>query len=428
VTLIEQARKGILSDIVRRVADEERISPGELLMRIAEGTVVIPVNTRRVPRKPVGIGKGLRTKVNANIGTSKDYPELEPALEKLEAAVKAGAHTVMDLSTGGNLQEIRRRILDASDVPVGSVSIYDAAVEATGRGGSILSMSGDDMLEAFRRHASDGIDFVTVHAGVTRAVIAELVPGSRVCGMVSRGGTFLMEWMKHKKQENPYYERFDEVLDIAREFEVTLSLGDGLRPGAIADAGDRPQIHELEVLAELAERARAAGVQAMIEGPGHVPLHKVVEQVELQKRLCKGTPFYVLGPLVTDIAPGYDHITGAIGGALAASAGADFLCYVTPAEHLSLPNVGHVVDGVVASLIAAHAGDIAKGVPGAKERAREVRGLRRRRDWEGQLAGCLNPARAQEIRQHGQPSDGHVCSMCGEFCVFKVTDELDAQP
>ena len=427
MTLMDQARKGIITEVVKRVAADEHIEPAELNARIAEGLVVIPANVKRLPKKVVGIGKGLATKVNANIGTSKDYPDLDRELEKLAAAVQAGAHTVMDLSTGGDLPKIRRRILDESVIPVGSVSIYDAAVHAVAAGGSILSMSASDMLEAFRRHAKDGIDFVTVHAGVTSAVVKDLKPGSRICGVVSRGGTFLWEWMKHRNQENPYYEQFDEVLDIAAEYDVTLSLGDGLRPGAIADAGDRPQVHELEVLAELADRARSRGVQAMIEGPGHVPLHMVVEQVQLEKKLCKGAPFYVLGPLVTDIAPGYDHITGAIGGAVAAGAGADFLCYVTPAEHLALPGVKHVIDGVVASLIAAHAGDIAKGVPGAMERDRKFSQMRRKRDWEGQIANCLNPARAREIRQEGQPLDGHVCSMCGEFCVFKVTDELDAE-
>ena len=424
MTILTDARKGIASQLVHRIARDERTEPDRLLAGLVNGSVVIPANRQRTIRRPVGIGAGLRTKVNANIGTSEDYPNLDAELVKLRTAVDAGTDTVMDLSTGGDLEVIRRRILEESPVPVGSVSIYDAAVESVRSAGSILEMTAASMLEAFRRHAVDGVDFVTIHAGVTRAVVEDLVPGSRVCGIVSRGGTFLAQWMKHHRQENPYYERFDEVIDVAREYDVTLSLGDGLRPGAIADAGDRPQIHELETLAELADRARTAGVQVIIEGPGHVPMHRIVEQVALQKKLCKGAPFYVLGPIVTDIAPGYDHITGAIGGAIAAAAGADFLCYVTPAEHLSLPGPEHVHHGVMASRIAAHAADVAKGIAGAAERDKSFSELRRRRDWEGQIAGALDPELARRLRTGGRPADNHVCSMCGEFCVFKVADDL----
>jgi phosphomethylpyrimidine synthase len=331
----------------------------------------------------------------------------------------------MDLSTGGNLRAIRRAIVRHSPVPVGSVSIYDAAVTAVAESGkNILAMTCESMLAAFRAHASDGIDFITVHAGVTREVLADLAGHPRVCGMVSRGGTFLAEWMKHHKAENPYYERFDELLEIAREFDVTLSLGDGLRPGALADANDAAQLHELRVLAGLAGRARKAGVQVMIEGPGHVPLHLIAEHVRYQKELCDGAPFYVLGPLVTDVAPGYDHITSAIGGALAAAAGADFLCYVTPSEHLSLPGVEDVHVGVIAARIAAHAGDIAKGIPHAADWDRTFSDRRRKRDWEKLLTECIDPATAKRIREKGKPADSDVCSMCGEFCVFRLQDKL----
>ncbi|KPJ51946.1 MAG: phosphomethylpyrimidine synthase, partial [Planctomycetes bacterium DG_58] len=338
MTILEQLRAGKIPPEVERVAAQEHVDVKALAESVARGHVVIPANRNRRAERLTGIGKGLRTKVNANIGTSRDYPDLDKELAKLDAAVEAGTDTVMDLSTGGDLVAIRRAIIERSPVPVGSVCVYDAAVTAVETSGkNILAMTPQSMLEAFRAHASDGVDFITVHAGVTREVLADLEAHPRVCGMVSRGGTFLATWMKHKNAENPYYERFDEVLALACEFEVTLSLGDGLRPGALADANDAAQLHELRVLAALARRARERGVQVMIEGPGHVPLHLIAEHVREQKKLCDGAPFYVLGPIDTDVAPGYDHITSAIGGAVAAAAGADFLCYVTPSEHLSLP-------------------------------------------------------------------------------------------
>jgi phosphomethylpyrimidine synthase len=426
MTILDEVRRGTIPPEVREVAADEGVAVGLLGESVARGHVVIPANRRRKARRLVGIGKGLRTKVNANIGTSRDYPELEAELAKLDAAVEAGADTVMDLSTGGDLRAVRRAIIARSPVPVGSVSIYDAAVRAveTG-GGNVLAMTSDGMIEAFRDHAEDGVDFITVHAGVTRAVLAELSARPRVCGIVSRGGTFLAEWTKRHDRENPYYERFDELLAIAVEFEVTLSLGDGMRPGALADANDPAQLRELEVLAELARRARQKGVQVIIEGPGHMPIGLVAEHVRYQKQVCDGAPYYVLGPLVTDVAPGYDHITSAIGGAVAAAAGADFLCYVTPSEHLSLPGVEDVRAGVIAARIAAHAGDIAKGVTHAADWDRRFSEERRRRNWKKLLTDCIDPAAAAAIREKGRPHSDDVCSMCGEYCVFRLQDELD---
>ena len=423
MTQLEQAREGTITEEMRRAAEAEGVEADRLRRLIAEGKAVLPANLHRTRPRPAAVGQGLRTKVNANIGTSADYPDPAKELDKLAAAEEAGADAVMDLSTGGDLVAIRRTILDTAAVPIGTVPIYDAAVQAVRTQGSIRAMTAVGMLATVKDHAEQGVDFVTVHCGVTRAVVETLRGSGRLCGMVSRGGTFLAHWMRHHGQENPFFQHFDEVIAIAREHDVTLSLGDGMRPGAIADAFDAPQVHELLVMAELAERARKAGVQVMIEGPGHVPLHQVEAQVRLQKELCKGAPFYVLGPLVTDIAPGYDHITAAIGGAIAAAAGADFLCYVTPAEHLGLPNAEQVRQGVIAARIAAHAADIAKGVPGAIERDRELSERRRRRDWEGQLRLCLDPKLARALRDEARPADSETCSMCGEFCVFKIADE-----
>ena len=387
---------------------------------MADGRVVIPLNNRRRATGVMGVGGGLRVKVNANIGTSPDYADIDVELAKLAAAEEAGTDAIMDLSTGGDIREIRRRLMEACRVAVGTVPIYEAAAAAARGQGDIATMTADDMLASVRRHAEDGVDFVTVHCGVTRRITESDALKRRVCGIVSRGGTFLAHWMRRHNQENPLLERFDEVLDIAREFDVTLSLGDGLRPGAIADAMDGPQIEELIVLAELAQRAVTAGVQVMIEGPGHVPLDQVAAQIKLQKEMTRGLPFYVLGPIVTDVAPGYDHITSAIGGAAAAMAGADFLCYVTPTEHLGLPRPEDVREGVIAARIAAHAGDVARGRAEALGWDRRISEARCRRDWPSQLAEALDPVRARYLRHERRPEHGDVCSMCGDFCVFKV--------
>jgi len=420
MTQLEAAKRGKITPEMERVAADERRTPEEIRALVAAGRVVIPCNKRRKATRICGIGETLHTKVNANIGTSEDFADHVKEVAKLKAAEGAGADTVMDLSTGGDLRAIRAIIVNESSITIGSVPIYEAAVKAAREKRSIMDMTPDDMLNAVRQHCEDGVDFVTVHCGVTLAVLEQLKKYPRVCGVVSRGGTFLLEWMKYHGKENPLYERYDDVLSIAKEFDVTLSLGDGLRPGALADAFDRAQVHELNVLSELAERARDAGVQVMIEGPGHVPLDQIEAQVKLAKDLCRGAPFYVLGPLVCDIAPGYDHIAAAIGGAIAAAAGADFLCYVTPTEHLSLPDVEDVREGVIAARIAAHAADIAKGVPGAADWDRQFSEMRRNRDWKGMLENCIDPERARKYREHIKAHIADTCSMCGKYCVFKL--------
>ncbi len=423
MTQLQQARQNVITQEMKQVAKDECLDPEYIRARIAEGRIVIPANHKRKATKVCGIGAGLKTKVNANIGTSADYADVTNEIEKLKVVEEAGADAVMDLSTGGNLREIRKKIIGLASIAVGSVPIYEAAVNAVQRKHAIVDMTAIDMLEAVRLHCEDGIDFITVHCGATRGVLKHLQESKRICGVVSRGGTFLVEWMIHNGRENPLYEEYDEILAIAKEYDATLSLGDAMRPGALADAFDRAQVYELNVLAELAQRALAAGVQVIVEGPGHVPLNQIVAQVQLQKELCKGVPFYVLGPIVTDIAPGYDHITSAIGGAIAASAGADFLCYVTPTEHLSLPSPADVRSGVMAARIAAHAADIAKGIKSAWEWDKRMSQFRRKRDWEGQFNTCIDPVIARNIRERGRPQNDEVCSMCAEYCVFKLSDK-----
>lgn len=424
MTQLEYARAGTVTPFMTSVAADERTDAETLRRRIADGLAVIPANIRHALQSPRGIGAGLRTKINANIGSSQDCANVDLEIEKLEAALGAGADAVMDLSTGGDIRAIRREIIGRCPVPLGTVPIYEAAVKAARDGGDVTKMTASQILDGVRIHCEDGVDFITVHCGVTRGIIDVLRSSKRVGGVVSRGGSFLISWMMAHGQENPLYERFDEILAMARELDVTLSLGDGLRPGAIADAFDRAQVHELGVLAELADRARKAGVQVMIEGPGHVPLNQIEAQVRLQKEMCRGAPFYVLGPIVTDVAPGYDHITSAIGGAIAASAGADFLCYVTPSEHLGLPTPQDVWDGVMASRIAAHAADVAKGVPGAAEWDRTLSTHRRNRNWDEMLRLALDPARARRLREERRPGESDVCSMCGRFCALKVVSEI----
>lgn len=423
MTQLQLARQNIITPEMKQVAKDEGLDPKFIMLRIAEGKIIIPANHKRKAAKLCGIGAGLKTKVNANIGTSGDYADIGKEIEKLRAAEEAGADAVMDLSTGGDLRAIRKKIIDTASIAVGSVPIYEAAVKAVQQKRSIVDMTAGDMLEAIKLHCEDGVDFITIHCGATRGVLKHLKENKRICGVVSRGGTFLVEWMIHNGRENPLYEEYDEILAIAKEYDVTISLGDAMRPGALADAFDRAQVYELNVLAELAQRALAADVQVMVEGPGHVPMNQVVSQVQLQKELCKGVPFYVLGPIVTDIAPGYDHITSAIGGAIAAAAGADFLCYVTPTEHLSLPSPADVRNGVIAARIAAHAADIAKGIKSAWEWDKTMSQLRRKRDWEGQFNTCIDPVVARSIREKGRPQNDEVCSMCAEYCVFKLSDK-----
>ncbi len=400
------------------IAREEHVDPERLRRSFAEGRVVIPRNAVGRAR-PLGIGEGLRVKVNANIGSSKDRADLDTEVRKALAAVEAGAHTVMDLSTGGDIDAIRRAIIEALDVPIGTVPIYQAGVKAA-RESSIVEMTADDMMAGIEAHARDGVDFVTVHCGITRESVERLQRQGRVTGVVSRGGSFLVAWILHNEEENPLYSRFDQLLDIASEHDLTLSLGDGLRPGSLADATDRAQVQETLILGELVERSRAAGVQVMVEGPGHIPIHEIEANVRLQKAACKGAPFYVLGPIVTDLAPGYDHITGAIGGTLAAWAGADYLCYVTPTEHLGLPDEEDVREGVVASLIAAHAADITRGIDLDRDHA--MAEARKALDWDRMFQLAIDPARAREMRDRCNPEDEEACSMCGDLCALRMVE------
>ena len=427
MTQLEAARLGKVTYEMEAVADQEGLLPKYIRSGIADGTIVITHNIRRSGVKPCGIGTGLKTKINANLGTSPDQLDLLNEMKKLEIAVKYGADAVMDLSTGGDLDEIRRRFLDESPITVGSVPIYNAAVETVRDEKPIVEMTADDMFRAIERHVSDGIDFITVHCGTTYEVLQRLRSQGRVADVVSRGGAFLIEWMIYNEQENPLYSQFDRLLEIAKEYDATLSLGDGLRPGCLADATDRPQIQELIILGELASRAKEFGVQAMIEGPGHVPLNEIEANILLEKKLCNGAPFYVLGPLVTDIAPGYDHITAAIGAAVAGKAGADFLCYVTPAEHLCLPTLEDVKQGVIASKIAAHVADLAKGIKSAYEWDANMGKARKNLDWEAQAELAIDPELVIETRAKNPSSEKEACTMCGKFCAMKGVREYLAK-
>ncbi|MEK6645799.1 MAG: phosphomethylpyrimidine synthase ThiC [Candidatus Firestonebacteria bacterium] len=420
MTQLINARRGKITDEMRFVGKSEQIDVQDLRKKIADGKIVIPANIRHKIKKPCGIGEGLRTKVNANIGTSPDYVHLKVELAKLKVAVSVGADCVMDLSTGGDLDKIRKEILKKSDVPIGTVPIYNAVVEIIRREKVIFNMTSDDIFNAIEKHAIDGVDFITVHSGVTRETLKRLKNEGRLANIVSRGGAFLAEWMLYHNCENPLYEDFERILKIAKKFDVTLSLGDGLRPGSIIDATDRAQIQELLILGELRERALKEGVQVMIEGPGHVPLNEITANVLLEKKICHGAPFYVLGPLVTDVAPGYDHITAAIGGCVAASSGADFICYVTPSEHLGLPDIEGVREGVIAARIAGHAADISKGVKGAIEWDREMSKARKSLDWDKQIKLSIDPIRAKKYRKAKKLQNNDVCTMCGEYCAMKL--------
>ncbi len=423
MTQLESARAGIISSQMKQVAQREGLEAEFIRQGVAKGTIVIPADVNHSNLVPCGIGQGLSTKINANIGTSSDFGDIDTELEKLRVTVDSGADTVMDLSTGGDVSAIRRAIIASSSLPVGTVPIYQAGIEAIARYDAIVKMTADELFAVIEEHARDGVDFITVHCGVTRSAIARLKQQGRVADVVSRGGAFLIGWILHNDRENPLYEQYDRLLEIAREFDVTLSLGDGMRPGSLADATDRAQVEELLIAGELVQRAQEAGVQVMVEGPGHLPLNQIETNVRLQKSICQGAPFYVLGPLVTDVAAGYDHITGAIGGAIAAAAGADFLCYVTPAEHLSLPDTEDVRQGVMASRIAAHAADIVKGVKGAGEWDRKMSMARKRLDWEEQAKLSLDPERSRRV--HGKhASAGTACSMCGGYCAMELVEEF----
>jgi len=422
MTQLELVHSGVVSPQVKHVAEQERVEVGFILQGLIDGTIVIPANPDHANLVPCGIGKGLRTKVNANIGTSPDFCDLDMELEKLEAAIDSGSDTVMDLSTGGDISAIRRAIINASPLPVGTVPVYQAGIEAIEKHGAIVNMTVDELFDVIEQQARDGVDFMTIHCGVTGASLAKLKNQGRTTDIVSRGGAFLTGWMLHNEEENPLYQYYDRLLDLAHKYDFALSLGDSLRPGSIADATDRAQIEELIIQGELVKRAREAEVQVFVEGPGHLPLDQVVSNVQLEKSLCQGAPFYVLGPLVTDIGAGYDHITGAIGGAIAAAAGADFLCYVTPSEHLSLPDIEDVKQGVIASRIAAHAGDIVKGVKGAKEWDERMSRARKNLDWATQTELSLDPELSKRI--HSKiPTAGKTCSMCGKYCAMAIVEK-----
>jgi phosphomethylpyrimidine synthase len=422
MTQIELAKKGIVSPQMAQVIQDEGISQDLLLANMAAGTLVIPANPNHKNLKARGIGKGLNVKINANIGSSSDFCDLSTEMKKLEICMQYGADAVMDLSTGGDINKTRREVLAKSTIPVGNVPIYQAGTEAIIKHGAIVHLDPDILFQTIEQQAIDGMDFMTVHCGVTLAVIDRLRKQRRLTDVVSRGGAFLIGWMLHNEKENPLYEQFDRLLEIAYKYDITLSLGDGLRPGSLADATDRPQIEELITLGELVDRAREANVQVIVEGPGHVPLDQIVANVQLQKRLCHGAPFYVLGPLVTDIGAGYDHITGAIGGAIAGAAGADFLCYVTPAEHLSLPDIEDVKAGIIASRIAAHAADIVRTDGKAAEWDRKMSSARKRLDWEQQINLSLNPEKIRGVHNR-YSTKGPACSMCGDFCAMALVEK-----
>lgn len=420
---IEEARKGNITPEARAVADAEGIRPEAVAEGVAAGTIVIPKNSCRDGVAVCGIGRGLRTKVNANIGTSAELADLELELRKVKAAEEAGADTVMDLSTGGDIAAIRKRVIASTVLPVGTVPIYQAAIGAARLKKGIRSMTADEIFEAIEDHARDGVDYVTLHCGVTREALGKLEKEGRVLDIVSRGGAFLAVWMVANERENPLYSDYGRVLEICKRYDLTVSLGDGLRPGCLADATDRAQIQELVTLGELASAALGEGVQAMIEGPGHVPINEIEENVRIEKDLCHGAPFYVLGPIVTDIAPGYDHLSSAIGGAIAASCGADFLCYVTASEHLRLPDERDVREGVIVTRIAAHAADIAKGIARSGERDLRISLARKAGDFDEQMRLAIDPGRARSIRESSRPSAGDICTMCGEYCSIKLLRE-----
>ncbi|MCD6408212.1 phosphomethylpyrimidine synthase ThiC [bacterium] len=415
----ELAKKGIISEGVKEVAKRESLSPEEVAESVRKGEVII----LKHKNKYLGIGKNLRTKINANIGTSPDVVDIELEIKKLKLIEKYGSDTVMDLSTGGNIDKIRKKIIEESDIPVGTVPIYQAAIETIEEKGGIVKMTPDKIFEVIEKHAKDGVSFMTLHCGVTLKTLERLRKNPRKAMVVSRGGAFLISWMVVNEKENPLYQYFDRLLEIAKKYDFAISLGDGMRPGGIVDATDNSQIEELLTLGELTEKAWDENVQVIIEGPGHLPINEVGPNVILEKKICKGAPFYVLGPIVTDIAPGYDHITSAIGGAIAGWYGADFLCYVTPSEHLSLPGCEEVVEGVIAARIAAHVADIGKGIKGSAEWDFEMDIARTERNWEKERELSIDPEKFDKLRKKFPTSEKDVCTMCGKYCAIKIVEK-----
>ena len=420
-TQMDAARKGIITKEMECVAAKEHMDINELVKLVACGQVIIPANKNHKCLDPNGIGSMLRTKINVNLGTSRDCVDLDMELDKVNNAVKMGAEAIMDLSSFGDTQKFRRKLTTECPAIIGTVPIYDAVVYYHK---ALKEITAKEWLDIVRMHAEDGVDFMTIHCGINKATAKKFRADKRLMNIVSRGGSIIYAWMEMTGNENPFFEYYDEVLDICREYDVTLSLGDALRPGSINDASDASQIKELITLGELTKRAWEKDVQVMIEGPGHMPINQIQANMEIQKTICKGAPFYVLGPLVTDIAPGYDHITSAIGGAIAATYGASFLCYVTPAEHLRLPDLNDVKEGIIAARIAAHAADIAKGVPGAIDWDLKMDKARRVLDWDAQFDAAIDPEKARRYRQEAKPEKEDTCSMCGNFCAVKNMNKI----
>ena len=420
-TQMDAARKGIITPEMERVSAYENFDVEELRELVAKGQVAIPANKNHKCLKAYGIGSRLKTKINVNLGTSKDCLDLDVEMKKVQAAVDMGAEAIMDLSSFGDTQKFRRKLTSECPAVIGTVPIYDAVVYYHK---PLAQITAEEWLDIVRMHAEDGVDFMTIHCGMNRATAARFKQNKRLMNIVSRGGSIMFAWMEMTGNENPFYEHYDEILDICREYDITMSLGDACRPGCLADATDTAQIEELITLGELTKRAWAKDVQVMIEGPGHMPMNQIAANMEIQKTLCHGAPFYVLGPLVTDVAPGYDHITSAIGGALAAASGAAFLCYVTPAEHLRLPNAADVKEGIIAAKIAAHAADIAKGIPHAADWDYKMSEARKRLDWEEMFRLSMDPEKARRYRAEAKPEKEDTCSMCGNFCAVKNTNRI----
>lgn len=415
-TQMDAARQGITTDKMRKVALTEHMEISVLSELLAAGKVVIPANVNHASLEPCGIGQGLKTKINVNLGVSNDCCDMEAEMEKVKWAVDLRADAIMDLSCFGKTAEFRRKLIEISPAAVGTVPIYDAVGLYDKE---LAEITAEEFLAVVERHAADGVDFMTIHAGLNKETAARFEKNKRLTNIVSRGGALLYSWMKLNDRENPFYEHYDKLLDICRRYDVTISLGDACRPGSLMDATDAAQVQELIVLGELTKTAWEKDVQVMIEGPGHMAINEIVPNMVLEKKLCHGAPFYVLGPLVTDIAPGYDHITSAIGGAIAAAAGADFLCYVTPAEHLRLPTLEDMKEGIIASRIAAHAADIAKGIPQARQWDDEMSEARRSLDWEGMFNLAIDPDKARQYRLSSQPDEQDTCTMCGKMCAVR---------
>lgn len=421
VTQIDFARAGVVTPQMAEVARKEGRDPEFIRGGVAAGRIAIPANIHHASLSPEGVGEGLRTKVNVNLGISGDLADEAEEWRKVEVALELGAEAIMDLSNSGKTQSFRTRLIEKSPAMIGTVPMYDAIGYLEK---ALITITAEDFLDVVRRHAEDGVDFVTVHAGMNRRVLESFKETGRLTNIVSRGGSLIFAWMEATGNENPFYEHYDEVLEILHEHDVTISIGDAMRPGSTYDASDAGQIAELIEIGKLTRRAWDAGVQVMVEGPGHMSLDEIAANMKMEKRLCHNAPFYVLGPLVTDIAPGYDHITAAIGGAIAASSGADFLCYVTPAEHLRLPDADDVREGLVATKIAAHAADIAKGIPGARDRDNRISDARRRVDWEGMFAEALDPVKARRYFESAPPSNEGTCTMCGQMCAMRTVNQI----